>query len=67
MSSVAGPSGPAIVAEGLTKIYKSRSGEVRALDGLDLEVEEGTVLALLGPNGAAGSGCPASTPPWTRT
>ncbi len=52
MSSVTGPSGPAIVAEGLTKIYKSRSGEVRALDGLDLEVEEGTVLALLGPNGA---------------
>jgi ABC-2 type transport system ATP-binding protein len=43
---------PAIKAEGLTKIYKSRSGEVRALDGLDLSVEEGTVLGLLGPNGA---------------
>jgi len=43
---------PAIIAEGLTKIYKSRSGEVRALDGLDLQVDEGTVLALLGPNGA---------------
>ena len=27
-------------------------GEVRALDGLDLDVEEGTVLGLLGPNGA---------------
>ncbi|MDQ3716385.1 MAG: ATP-binding cassette domain-containing protein [Actinomycetota bacterium] len=52
MSSAARPSAPAIVAEGLSKIYKSRSGEVRALDGLDLEVEEGTVLALLGPNGA---------------
>ena len=43
---------PAIVAEGLTKIYTSRAGEVRALDGLDLEVDEGTVLGLLGPNGA---------------
>ncbi len=43
---------PAITAEGLTKIYPSRSGEVRALDGLDLEVEEGTVVGLLGPNGA---------------
>ena len=26
--------------------------EVRALDGVDLEVQEGTVLGLLGPNGA---------------
>ena len=43
---------PAIVTEGLTKVYRSRSGEVRALDGLDLEVEQGTVLGLLGPNGA---------------
>jgi ABC-2 type transport system ATP-binding protein len=42
----------AITAEGLVKIYKSRKSEVRALDGLDLEVEEGTVLGLLGPNGA---------------
>ncbi|MCA1740732.1 MAG: ATP-binding cassette domain-containing protein, partial [Actinobacteria bacterium] len=39
---------PAILAEGLEKSY----GETRALDGLDLEVEEGTVLGLLGPNGA---------------
>jgi ABC-2 type transport system ATP-binding protein len=43
---------PAIVAENLTKIYKTRAGPVRALDGLDLEVAEGTVLGLLGPNGA---------------
>jgi len=43
---------PAITAEGLTKIYKTRKSEVRALDGLDLEVDEGTVLGLLGPNGA---------------
>ena len=28
------------------------SSEVRALDGVDLEVQEGTVLGLLGPNGA---------------
>ncbi len=38
----------AVVAEGLVKIY----GEVRALDGLDLVVAEGTALGLLGPNGA---------------
>src|SRR4051812_43242157 len=39
----------AIVAEGLVKTY---GADVRALDGVDLEVEEGTVLGLLGPNGA---------------
>ncbi len=42
----------AIVAEGLVKIYRTRTNEVRALDGLDLTVSEGTVLGLLGPNGA---------------
>jgi ABC-2 type transport system ATP-binding protein len=44
--------GPAIVAEGLVKVYKSGKQEVRALDGLDLTVAQGTVLSLLGPNGA---------------
>lgn len=37
-----------ITASGLVKNY----GEVRALVGLDLQVERGTVLSLLGPNGA---------------
>ena len=41
-----------ITAEGLVKIYRSRAGEVRALDGLDLTVAVGSVLGLLGPNGA---------------
>jgi ABC-2 type transport system ATP-binding protein len=38
----------AIVVEGLTKRY----GDLAALDGIDLEVQEGTVFGLLGPNGA---------------
>jgi ABC-2 type transport system ATP-binding protein len=42
----------AIEAEGLVKIYKTRKTEVRALDGFDLDVQEGAVLGLLGPNGA---------------
>ncbi len=42
----------AVVAQGLTKIYGSGDGAVRALDGLDLRVAEGTVVGLLGPNGA---------------
>ncbi len=41
-----------IEARGLTKTYKSKSGPVHALDGLDLSVPRGTVKALLGPNGA---------------
>src|SRR3954463_11264981 len=42
----------AIEANSLTKTYP---GNVRALAGLDLEVERGTVYALLGPNGAGKS------------
>jgi daunorubicin resistance ABC transporter ATP-binding subunit len=39
---------PAILAQGVRHVF----GEVVALDGLDLEVEAGTVFGLLGPNGA---------------
>ncbi|GAA3260616.1 ATP-binding cassette domain-containing protein [Nonomuraea helvata] len=38
----------AIMAEGLVKKY----GNVTALDGMELNVPEGTVFGLLGPNGA---------------
>src|SRR5918996_3149521 len=38
----------AIVAEGVRRTF----GDVVALDGLDLEVDAGTVFGLLGPNGA---------------
>lgn len=41
-----------IEASGLTMTYKSKSGPVHALAGLDLSVPRGTVKALLGPNGA---------------
>ena len=41
-----------IEASGLTKTYKSKSGPVHALAGLDLIVPRGTVTAILGPNGA---------------
>ena len=40
-----------IIAEDLVKTYGANH-EVRALDGLSLTVEEGTVLSLLGPNGS---------------
>jgi ABC-2 type transport system ATP-binding protein len=40
--------GPAIVVEGLKKHF----GEVKAVDGVDLLVEQKSVFGLLGPNGA---------------
>src|SRR5215470_11405568 len=39
---------PAIAARGLVKQF----GDVRALDGFDIEVDAGTVHGLVGPNGA---------------
>ncbi len=44
--------GTAVSADGLSKVYKGRAGEVRALDGLSFSVAAGSVFALLGPNGA---------------
>jgi ABC-2 type transport system ATP-binding protein len=44
-------SGPVIELEGLVKDY----GDVRALDGVDLEVRAGEVFGFIGPNGAGKS------------
>jgi ABC-2 type transport system ATP-binding protein len=43
---------PILEARRLTKHYRSRRRTVAALDGLDLTVPSGQVLAMLGPNGA---------------
>jgi ABC-2 type transport system ATP-binding protein len=42
------PDSPAIQARALVK----RFGELRAVDGIDLDVPRGTIFAILGPNGA---------------
>src|SRR5207302_10425351 len=42
----------AIQCRGLHKRYPSRTGPVDAVNGLDLEVQEGECFGLLGPNGA---------------
>jgi len=42
----------AICCRDLRKKYKSRSGEVDAVNGLDLDIRRGECFGLLGPNGA---------------
>jgi ABC-2 type transport system ATP-binding protein len=42
----------AILCRDLRKRYPSRSGDVEAVNGLDLEVRAGECFGLLGPNGA---------------
>ena len=43
---------PAIAFQHVTKTFASSRGEVRALQGVSLEVEPGEFFGLLGPNGA---------------
>ncbi len=41
-----------ITIEALSKIYNAGENEVRALDGVDLNVEEGEFTAVVGPSGS---------------
>ena len=44
-----------ILAEGLVKIYKTKITEVLALQGLDLQVAEGELTAIIGNSGSGKS------------
>jgi len=46
---------PAVQAQGLTKTFSSRSGDVEAVRGVDLQVSAGEIFGFLGPNGAGKS------------
>jgi putative ABC transport system ATP-binding protein len=48
-------SDPIIHAKKITKHYKVGSTIVRALDGLDLDIEKGSYIALMGPSGSGKS------------
>jgi ABC-2 type transport system ATP-binding protein len=45
----------AVQADGLVKTYRSRTGDIEAVRGVDLRVEAGEVFGFLGPNGAGKS------------
>jgi putative ABC transport system ATP-binding protein len=46
---------PAIEVHDLVKTYGQGETEVRALDGVDLEVDEGEMVAIMGPSGSGKS------------
>jgi putative ABC transport system ATP-binding protein len=46
---------PVVEAQGVTKVYRLDGVEVRALDGVDLEVAAGDSLAIMGPSGSGKS------------
>ena len=46
---------PVLSCRGLTKIYTTGEVEVRALDGVDLDLFEGELIVLLGASGSGKS------------
>jgi putative ABC transport system ATP-binding protein len=41
-----------VEARGLTRAYRKGGGEIRPVDGLDLDIEAGDFVALMGPSGS---------------
>ena len=52
--AAAPPAGAAIDIRGVEKVFRGR-GRIRALQGVDLQVDRGEIFGLLGPNGAGKS------------
>jgi putative ABC transport system ATP-binding protein len=45
-------SGPILRARGLSKVYRRGASEVRAVDGIDLDVDAGEFMAIMGRSGS---------------
>lgn len=48
--------GPVVDARGVSKTYPSGAGQVHALRGIDLRVDRGEMVAVVGPSGSARRG-----------
>ncbi len=47
--------GPVVLMEGVSKVYRTPRGEVRALDNVSLKVEQGEFVVIKGPSGSGKS------------
>jgi putative ABC transport system ATP-binding protein len=54
-ASIAGPARPVLSCEQLRKVYRMGEVDVRALDGIDFQLDDGELLVLLGPSGSGKS------------
>jgi putative ABC transport system ATP-binding protein len=57
MTGMPKPMVPIIELEGVTKFYGEGEGQVRALRGIDLRVNTGEFIAVMGPSGSGKSTC----------
>ncbi len=55
MSNASHSAEPILRLQGVSRVYKSGSGELRVLDGVDLNVAPGEIIGLIGPSGSGKS------------